>query len=777
MRIKHAFNGLLAMMLIVALTACGGGGSAGGGGGGGGGGGNNPPPGTPELATLSVSGVTLSPTFQSSRLDYTAIAANLINSVTVTATTGSNGATITVNGVALGGSNTSDPIYLSVGDNTITVVVTASDNASQTYTITVTRQAPFPPSLNSLSLSGATLSPTFQSSLLNYTATVGNLTPSVTVTATTGSSGATIMVNGLALGGSNTSDPINLSVGDNTITVVVTAPDNTSQTYSVIVTKLKATELDSLSVSETNLDQIFQPSLLDYTATVGYLVQSVKVTAINSGGATILVDGQPLDSNNTSPSIPLTVVGGANPVINIVVTAGASSQTYTVTVTRQSEGDFAQQAYLKANNADTNDFLGQSVALSGDTLAVGAPGQDSNAGAVYVFIRNGSGWSQQAYLKASNAAANDQFGYSVALAGDTLVVGAIYEDGDAGSTAQTPNDNQSDAGAAYVFTRTGSSWTQQAYLKATNAGVDDYFGNSLAISESEDTLVVGAYGEDGDASSTVGAPNTNAAYAGAVYVFFNDGSGWNQQAYLKASNAEAADWFGFSVAVSGVSGDTLAVGAPGESGDAASTDVSPNNNAAGAGAAYVFTRSGTVWSQQAYLKASNALAGDDLGRSIALDVDTLVVGADGEDTNATNSGAAYVFFNNSGWSEQGFLKASNPGAGDYFGYSVTVTGDTLAVGASDEDGDASSTANSPNDLATDAGAAYVFTRSLGVWSQLYYVKAEYAADAGDNFGVSVSFSSGGTLAVGAYGEDGNAFSLETSPNNMKLDAGAADLFQ
>ncbi|MDH5694411.1 MAG: FG-GAP repeat protein, partial [Gammaproteobacteria bacterium] len=164
------------------------------------------------------------------------------------------------------------------------------------------------------------------------------------------------------------------------------------------------------------------------------------------------------------------------------------------------EHSFAQQAYVKALNADAGDLFGYSVALEGDTLVVGVPSEqgdasstaknpnnnipitDFSAGAVYVFTRSNGVWSLQAYLKASNADADDGFGWSVALSGDALVVGALLEDGDASSTAAIPNDNAPGAGAVYVFTRTGTSWSQQAYLKASNAGTGDGFGRSVALS-------------------------------------------------------------------------------------------------------------------------------------------------------------------------------------------------------------------------------------------------------------------------------------------------------
>ena len=336
---------------------------------------------------------------------------------------------------------------------------------------------------------------------------------------------------------------------------------------------------------------------------------------------------------------------------------------------------WSQQAYLKASNTDNIDHFGWAVAVSGDTAAVSAIGEDSAAtgidgdqasngafssGAVYVFARSGTTWSQQAYVKASNAAATDDFGYSMTLSGNTLVVGADEEDSSAsGVNGDQLNDSGIGTGAAYVFTRSGTTWSQQAYLKASNPGAfvegadsGDHFGFSVAMSG--ETLVVGAVGEDSKATGFNGDQNNNEAQAaGAVYVFVRSGSTWSQQGYLKASNPNATDVFGFSVSISG---NTLVVGAEFE--DSPATGINGNqgqNNANNAGAAYLFTRTGVTWAQQAYIKASNTDNGDTFGESVAVDGDTLLVGAPTEKSaatglngnqnsnQATGAGAVYAF--------------------------------------------------------------------------------------------------------------------------------------
>ncbi len=391
---------------------------------------------------------------------------------------------------------------------------------------------------------------------------------------------------------------------------------------------------------------------------------------------------------------------------------------------QQIVAQLVQQGYLKASNTDANDGFGYSLALAGDTLVVGAPGEASadgnqtdnsavDSGAVYVFTRTGSNWSQQAYLKASNTDAYDGFGVSVALAGDTLVVGAPGEASNAtGINNSEVNNNAPNSGAVYVFTRTGTDWSQQAYVKASNTETNDGFGESVALAG--DTLAVGATGESSDATGIDGGQGNNLApESGAVYVFTRTGSDWTQQAYVKASNTGGVDWFGYSVALAD---DTLAVGAIFEASNATGINGNQGNNSAPeSGAVYVFTRTNETWVQQAYVKASNAGAGDLFGSSIALVGDTLAVGAFGEasangnptNNSATDSGAAYVFTRTgSEWSQQAYVKASNPGSFDLFGSSIALSGGTLAVGAF---GEASADGNPTDNNAPDSGAAYIFS--------------------------------------------------------------------
>ena len=428
--------------------------------------------------------------------------------------------------------------------------------------------------------------------------------------------------------------------------------------------------------------------------------------------------------------------------------------------------NWAQQAYVKPSNAEGGDHFGSTVALSddGNTMAVAAYWESSGAtgvnddeadnsipqaGAAYVFTRSGTTWTQQAYIKASNTGVpavdgvqsdGDQYGFSLALSGDgnTLAVGAVTEDSSAtGINGDQTDDSAVSAGAVYVYTRTGTDWSQQGYIKppppaevddATNG---DMFGYSLALSADGDTLAVGSYDEDGSSREVNGPVDGERGGSGTAYVFTRAGTTWNQQAYLKVSNAEAGDSWGIAVALS-ADGNTLAMGTADE--DCPATGVNPaacdddREAATSVGAAAVFVRDGTTWTQQAYIKASNTGVADQFGIRLALsgDGDALAVAGPSEDSDgqgingtqdndsAIEAGAVYLFTRNGAeWAQQAFVKGSNTEAFDEFGGSVALNGDgrTLVVGARGEDSAAPAVNGDQADNALDeSGAVYVFTR-------------------------------------------------------------------
>lgn len=408
-----------------------------------------------------------------------------------------------------------------------------------------------------------------------------------------------------------------------------------------------------------------------------------------------------------------------------------------------------QQGELTATDGAAGDYFGQSIAVSGNTIVVGAPqhmvGSNSTQGAAYVFLQTGGTWSLQAELTASDGAAFDQFGSSVAVDGNTIVVGA---------RGRTVGSNNSQ-GAVYVFAQSGGTWSQQAELTAADSAAYNYFGNSVALSGS--TIVIGAPGH-GTGSNTS---------QGAAYVFTQSGTNWSQQAELTASDAVAYDELGYSVAVSG---STALLGAP----------CHPAVGGCGPGAAYVFVESGGTWSQQAELAASDGVPQDEFGSSVALDVSTVVVGAHLHTvgSNQNYQGAAYVFVQSGGtWSQQAELSPSDSVSYDTFGFSVAVKGSTALFSAYCHPAVSQNTCG--------PGAAYVFMQSGGTWSQQTELTASDGAE-NDFFGWSVALD--GSTAVGGaphhtvgsnqfqgaayvFGSTGPMYALSASPNSLTVAQG------
>jgi hypothetical protein len=314
--------------------------------------------------------------------------------------------------------------------------------------------------------------------------------------------------------------------------------------------------------------------------------------------------------------------------------------------------------------------MGAFVALNhdGSTLASGARNEDStttgvnsvpddgasNAGAAYVFVRAGSSWSQQAYVKASNTGAGDKFGVRVGLSGDgnTLVVGAANEDSSTKGVDTTPDDLAPDAGAVYVYRRSGATWGFPAYLKASNAAGGDTFGEHFALSLDGLTLAISSKRQASAAPGINPAPSGAADNSGAAYVFVNRGGVWNEQVYLKSEAPDADDYFGEDLAISG-DGNVLVVSSVFD--DSGRPDDPSNNDTMDSGAAYVFSRRANTWTQAAYLKSPDIDTSDWFADTLALSADgrTLVAGAYSEDSSsagneapnndAQDSGAVFVF--------------------------------------------------------------------------------------------------------------------------------------
>jgi hypothetical protein len=313
---------------------------------------------------------------------------------------------------------------------------------------------------------------------------------------------------------------------------------------------------------------------------------------------------------------------------------------------------WVQQAELLPSNPNDHTNFARSVDISGDIIVVGAYQDDGQAGssqgAVYIFIRNGGVWSQDIKLTASDGQGGDSLGYSVAIDGNTVVAGASGVD-----TLSMP-----EVGAAYVFKRIGEFWSEEAKITPGDGAASDLFGTSVDVYG--DSAVIGSHQHE------VGGQ----ASQGAAYVYVRSGATWAFESKLTAADGAAFDRFGSAVAMFG---DTAVIGA-------AEVDGPAGQNA---GSAYVFTRSGIVWGQQAKLTASDAQQADQFGDAVAISGDIIVVGAPGADgQGGVSQGAAYVF-ERSGvlWVEQAKLSASVPAQLEELGLSVALTADTLLTGA------------------------------------------------------------------------------------------------
>ena len=364
-----------------------------------------------------------------------------------------------------------------------------------------------------------------------------------------------------------------------------------------------------------------------------------------------------------------------------------------------------QQMKLTADDGAAFDQFGITVAVSGDTAIVGAPAKvtGTERGSAYVFVRSGGVWTKRQKLTADDGAAGDGFGSSVAISGDTIVVSAPLDD----------IGEKMNQGSAYVFVRSGGVWTQQQKLTADDGAASDGFGFSVGLSG--ETVVVGAISKSGAVRGQ-----------GAAYVFVRSGGVWTQQQLLTADDGATGDEFGYSVAVSG---NTVVVGA--------GIDTIGGNS--DQGSAYVFVRSGTIWTQQQKLTVDDGAAGDQFGDSVAISGDTIVVGAPLDDIDDKfDSGSAYVFVRSGAiWTKEQKLTADDGEARDTFGISVAISGDTAVIGSYDDK-------IGENII---QGSAYVFDRSAVTWVKRQKLTAD-DGKVGDRLGSSVAIS-GDTVVVGA----------------------------
>ena len=392
------------------------------------------------------------------------------------------------------------------------------------------------------------------------------------------------------------------------------------------------------------------------------------------------------------------------------------------------ENGWTQRGILVDEDTAIDDRFGGAVSISGNTAIVGAQENDdsgSNAGTAYVFVRHGTDWALQAKLSANKATLGDLFGCAVSISGDIALIGACGDD-----------DNGPSAGAAYIFIRQGISWIQEAKLIADDTRMFDHFGASVAIDGT--TAIIGAFGGDNAGEDS-----------GAAYIFMSNGNGWTQQAKLTGDDSITKDLFGFSVSISG---DTGIVGAH-------------QNDAAGpnSGAAYVFTRNETRWTQQIKLHPKDAGIGDEFGFAVAIHDNLLIVGARKDDHAEIDAGSAYVFIRSDGdWFQDEKFIADDAGLGDEFGAAVAINGNRVLVGAWKDDHPLLRDTDEPAEE-IDKGSVYPFLRSGFFWTQKERINA-LSPIRSEHFGVAVAISRNFAI-VGGPGND-----------EAGSDAGAAYIF-
>ena len=685
--------------------------------------------------------------------------------------------------ITYGGSCSSGTTTATIGNNTITFN-TLSEGTYSDCTITVTDSAGNVS--NSLTITSFIVDST-AATLAEVTAVTtptNDSTPNYTFSS---SEAGTI-----SYGGSCSSSTTSATTDNNTITLV-SLSDGTYSNCTITVT-------DNVSNSSVTLN--ISSFVVDTTAPT---VSSISTTADNQSSVSI------------TDNITVTF---SEAMDTTYVTTNTDNTSCSGTL-RVSSDNFSNCVQMASSPSSSNSNMTWTLdpydnLTAGDTytIRVTTGVKDAAGNAMSSQYETGSAfttsaqWVMQAYIKAVNNDGGDWFGiYGATVDGDTITVGSPREKSNQttitnGTTASSNNSNDR-SGAAYVYKRTGTSWAQEAYIKAVNnnSSIRASFGYAGARI-SGDTLAVGAMDESSNqktiTNGTTASSNTSGSYSGAAYVYKRSGTSWVQEAYIKASNADSGDGLGSAIALDG---DTLAVWATKEKSNQTTitngTGSSSDNSFTRSGAVYVYKRTGTTWAQEAYIKAANNDANDEFGQP-NLDGDTLAIAVRYEDSNQTtitngtsassnnsseNSGAVYVYKRTgSTWAQEAYIKPSNSDAGDGFGGSVSISGNLMAVGATGEDSNQvtitnGSTASSNNDT-SNSGAVYIFERTGTSWAQVAYIKAPNP-DVDDNFGVSVSLDNK-TLLVTSWAEDSNQTTITNgttaSANNSNAGSGAAYVF-
>ena len=504
-------------------------------------------------------------------------------------------------------------------------------------------------------------------------------------------SSAVVLINGEKLFGPNDFNqqvyhlevPVNLTE-DNTLSVEL---KSIPESYLNIEVKEEVEPPTVVISADPEEIHIGESSTLSWSST------NANSCVIEPGIGSVSVNGSISVSPNETATYTITATG----------LGGTATGNVTVTVAQI----IHDEVKLTASDGAYVNYFGYSVSISGDYAIVGAYNDNDNgygSGSAYIFKRQGDDWNETVKLTPSDGASGDNFGYSVSISGDYAIVGACWDD-----------DRRINSGSAYIFKRQGDTWNEMAKLTASDGAYYDLFGYSVSISG--DYAIVGAYWDD-----------DKGVNSGSAYIFKRQGDTWNEMAKLTASDGAIEDHFSCSVSISG---DYAIVGANGD-----------DDNGSYSGSAYIFKRQGDTWKETAKLTASDGAFYDYFGSSVSISGDYAIVGADGDD----DIGSAYIFKRQGDtWNEMAKLTASDGASSDYFGYSVSISGDYAIVGA---DGD--------DDNGSNSGSTYIFKREGNDWNETAKLTASDGAFY-DYFGSSVSIN-GNYALVGAYGDDDNGSS-------------------
>lgn len=593
----------------------------------------------------------------------------------------------------------------------------------------------------------------------------------------------------------------------------VTDNDGESNTATANFTIDPVNDLPVITMT-SQFYSVANQSITSIPFTITDIDSSVSCGSVTSASGNTLVLLNSMTISGTAPNCQLNFPSGhvqnASGPVTITLTAidshgGSGTGSLVLFLT-----GWGQTSFFKPDAAVGNTRFGYSVSIDGNTMAVGADRENTSSaasGAVFVYTRSGDTWSLQQKIKAPVIDQDDNFGHAVSLSKDFLAISAPRESSFSSteiSTSVSADDSRTDSGATYVYHRTGASWNLSAFIKAAYTDFSDRFGEAVSIHH--DRLVVTVPYDDSSLttiSPSVFIDDSLKGDSGAAYVYKWNGSNWVREAFIKAMNSESSDYFGWSTSLSGT---LLAVGAYTESSSQTTIsypgpdELSDDNGASVSGAVYIYKWNGFNWAQEAYIKAPNSEAFDYFGYSVSIDGDKLAVGAPFEDNDSTvivnggsitetgvaaSKGAVYVFrrASSTDWQFESYIKGFNNFGGLGYGMSLALKGNTLVVGSPLDDYGHSkiiNTATAPGALGTnDSGSAHVYHFDGTAWSHEAYINPRFRT-AGDKFGHAVSIS-GDSIVVGSPQEDSGSTGIMAGTGEAGtdtfIDSGAAYVYR